>query len=180
MRKDPGIDDFAELRRLVEQHQKLIYEAVKSGIVGALPHEDKFYAQAIQEHLHLQHIHNALEFADLREGTPYEITVDGEPVSPIAHLTMHSTVKGQIEQDPLVRAAFDKMLTTGISAHHAEHVLGAMFLETYWERKQATEAGHSTEKAQARYNRRLQKLVRDSAFRKKLTEKFTADHSAFE
>ena len=72
------------------------------------------------------------------------------------------------------------MLTTGISAHHAEHVLGAMFMETYWEREQATEAGHSTEKAQARYNRRLQKLVRDSAFRKSLTEKFTADHSAFE
>jgi hypothetical protein len=174
------MDDFAELRRLVGQHEKLVYEAVKSGAVAALPHEGQLLARAIQEHMHLKHIHHALEFADVREGTPYEITVDGKPVNPIAHVTIHAAVKGQIEQDPLVRAAFEKMVTTGTSAHHAEHILGAMFLETYRERAKAAEAGDDPEKAQARYNRRLEKLVQDSAFRKKVTENFTADHSAFE
>jgi hypothetical protein len=174
------MDDLLELRRLVGQHQKVIYEAVKSGAVAALPHEDQLYARAIQEHMHLKHIHHALEFADVREGTPYEITVDGEPMNPMAHVTIHATVKGQIEQDPLVRAAFEKLVAAGISAHHAEHVLAAMFLETYWEREKAVKAGDNTEKAEARYNRRLQKVVSDSAFRKKLARKFTADHSAFE
>ena len=174
------MEDFLELRRLIGQHQKLIYEAVKSGAVATLPHEDQLYARAIEEHMHLKHIHHALEFADVREGTPYEITVNGELVNPIAHVTMHAAVKGQIEQDPLVRAAFEKMLATGTSAHHAEHVLSAMFLETYWEREKAVEAGDNTTRAETRYNSRLQKVVSDSAFRRKLTRKFTADHSAFE
>jgi hypothetical protein len=36
------------------------------------------------------------------------------------------------------------------------------------------------EKAQKIYIRKLQKLIQDSAFRKKLTRQFTADHFAFE
>src|SRR5579863_8826854 len=98
-------------------------------MVGELPQESQLYAQAIREHMHLKHIHNALEFADLREGEQYEITVGGETVNPMAHIAVHSAVKGQIEQDPSIRAAFEKMVTTGISAHHAEHVLGALLLE---------------------------------------------------
>jgi hypothetical protein len=49
-----------------------------------------------------------------------------ETVSTMAHLTAPASVKGPIEEDPLVRAAFETMVTTGISAHHAEHILGAM------------------------------------------------------
>ncbi|HET6179683.1 MAG TPA: hypothetical protein VFE61_22355, partial [Candidatus Sulfotelmatobacter sp.] len=119
---------LSELRRLVGQHEKIVYEAVKAGTVAELPHESQLYAKAIQEHLHLQHVHNALEFADLREGAPYEITVGGETVNPMAHVTAHAAVKGQLEQDPLVGAAFEKMVATGTSAHHAEHVLGALLL----------------------------------------------------
>ena len=169
-----------ELRELVGQHAKLVYEAVKTGRVGGLPHESQLYAQAIQEHMHLKHIHNALEFADVREGEQYEIMVGGETVNPMAHIAAHSAVKGQIEQDPLVRAAFEKMVATGISAHHAEHVLGALLLEMEWESAQAIETGKDAQKAQATYNRKIQKLTRDSVFRKKLTRQFSDDHSAFE
>ena len=134
----------------------------------------------MQDHMHLKHIHNAVEFADLREGAPYEISVRGETVSPLAHVTAHAAVKGQIEQDPLVKAAFEKMVNTGTSAHHAEHILSAMFLEAGWGTAQAIQAGEDPEKAQKVYKRNIQKLIQDSAFRRKLTRQFTADHSAFE
>jgi hypothetical protein len=89
-------------------------------------------------------------------------------------------VKGQVEQDPLVRTAFEKMVSTGTSAHHGEHILGALLFETEWETARAVEAGKDIEKLQKTYIHKLQKLSRDSAFRKKLTKRFTADHSAFE
>ena len=130
--------------------------------------------------MHLKHVHNALEFADLREGEPYEITVEGNPVSPMAHVTTHAAVKGQIEQDPLVRAAFEKMVATGTSAHHAEHVLAAMLMELIWESGRAVDAGDDTEKAKSNYNRKLKKLTWDSAFRRKPTRKFSVDHFVFE
>jgi len=171
--------ELTELRKLVGQHEKLVFEAIKAGTVAELPHESQLYAQAVKEHMHLKHVHNALEFADLREGAQYEITVKGEPVNPLAHVTAHAAVKGQLEQDPLVRAAFEKMVATGTSAHHAEHVLGALFFETAWETAHAADGKHM-EKAQKIYIRKLQKLIQNSTFRKKLTGQFTADHSAFE
>ena len=171
--------EFTELRRLIGQHEKLVFEAIKAGMMAELPHESQLYAQAVQEHMQLKHVHNALEFADLREGTPYEITLEGEPVNPLAHVATHAAVKGQLEQDTLVRAAFEKMAATGTSAHHAEHVLGALFLEEELETAQALDR-KEMEKAQKIYFRTLQKLIQDSAFRKKLTRQFTADHSAFE
>jgi antitoxin (DNA-binding transcriptional repressor) of toxin-antitoxin stability system len=169
-----------DLRKLVGQHAKLVYEAVKAGMVAELPHESQLYAESIREHMHLKHIHNALEFADVREGEQYEITVEGETVNPMAHIAAHSAVKGQIEQDSMVRAAFEKLVATGTSAHHAEHVLGAILLETEWENAQAAEAGTDQDKAKSSYYRKIQKLIRDSVFRKKLTRMFTGDHSAFE
>jgi hypothetical protein len=171
--------DFSELRSLVGRHEKLVFEAIKAGKVAELPHESQLYAQAVQEHMHLKHVHNALEFADLREGTPYEITVGGEVVNPLAHVAAHAAVKGQLEQDTLVRAAFEKMVATGTSAHHAEHILGALFLEAEWETAQAVDR-KEMEKTQKIYVRKLQKLTQDSAFRKKLARQFTTDHSAFE
>ena len=169
-----------ELRKLVGQHAKLVYEAVKTGMAAELPHESQLYARAIQEHMHLKHIHHALEFADVREGEQYEIMVGGETVNPMAHIAVHSAVKGQVEQDPHVRAAFEKMVATGTSAHHAEHVLGAILFETEWESALAVEAGKDPDKAKRIYNHKIQNLIRDSTFRKKLTRLFTADHSAFE
>jgi hypothetical protein len=173
-------DILKELRELVGQHAKHVYDAVKAGNVSELPHESQLYAQAIQEHMHLKHIHNAIEFADVREGEQYEITVKGETVNPMAHIAAHSAVKEQIGQDPSIRAAFEKMGATGISGHHAEHVLGALFFEMEWERARAIETGKDAEKAQTTYNRKIQKLIRDSAFRKKLTRQFSDDHAVFE
>jgi hypothetical protein len=178
--KEMDDDTLKELRELVGEHAKLVYDAVKTGMVGELPHESQLYAQAIREHMHLKHIHNALEFADVREGEEYEITVKGETVNPMAHIAAHSAVKEQIEQDPSIRAAFEKMVATGTSAHHAEHVLGALFFEMEWERARAIETGKNAEKVQNTYNRKIQKLIQDSSFRKKLTRQFSGDHSVFE
>jgi hypothetical protein len=49
-----------------------------------------------------------------------------------------------------------------------------------WERARAIETGKDAEKAQTIYNRKIQKLIHDSAFRKKLTRQFSDDHSVFE
>jgi hypothetical protein len=172
--------EFTELRKLVGQHEKLVFEAIKAGTVADLPHESQLYALAMQEHLHLKHVHNALEFADLREGAQYEITIGGETVNPLAHVAAHAAVKGKLGQDPLVSTAFDKMVATGTSAHQAEHVLGALLFETECETAGAFEAGQDTEKAQKNYIHKLQKLIQDPTFRRKLTQQFTAEHSAFE
>jgi uncharacterized lipoprotein NlpE involved in copper resistance len=167
------------LRKFVSAHESLVYAAVKAGAVDDLPHESQLYAKVVREHMHLKHVHNALEFADLREGTPYETTFNGDAVSPSAHLALHAAVKGQLEADPLVRAAFDKLVATGTSAHHAEHVLCALLAETQFEELHALDAGEDSGKQRAIYVRKLQNLARDSAFRKKLTQNFPADHPAF-
>jgi Domain of unknown function (DUF1841) len=169
-----------ELRKLVGQREKLIFEAVKAGLLPNLQHEEQLYARAIQEHMDLKHIHNALEFADLREGEQYEITAEGVTVNPLAHLAVHAAVKGQIAEDPSVREAFDKMVATGTSAHHAEHVLGALLMEAQWEAGHADETGKDPARALTVYNGKIKKLVWDSVYRKKLTREFTDDHSAFE
>jgi hypothetical protein len=171
-------DEDAKLRKLLGEFQQLTYEAVKTGTVDALPRDDQLLARAMQEHLHLKHVHNALEFADLREGAPYEIEFQGNTVNPLAHITVHAAVKGQIEQDPEVRAAFEKMVATGISAHHAEHVLGGLLAELIWGSSQSAEGTAS--KAETRFNHSIQKLCRDSQFRKKMTRRFPENHSAFE
>ena len=90
-------DELAKLRKLTGQLQKLTYEAAKADMVAELPHEEQLFARAMQEHMHLKHIHNALEFADLREGAPYEIEFVGDAVSPLMHVAVHAAVKGQIE-----------------------------------------------------------------------------------
>lgn len=169
-----------ELRDTIGQLERLVYQAVKAGTVAELSHENQLGAQAMPEHMHLKHVHNALEFADLRDGPPYEITVEGNTVNPLAHVVTHWAVKGQVEQAPSVRAAFEKLVATGASAHHAEHVLGALLLEAQWAGAHAVRTGKDTGKVLAAYNRKLQKLVRDAAFRRKFTRQFTADHFAFE
>jgi len=172
--------NYTELRRLTGRHNKLVYEAVKAGIVAELSPENQPLARAMSEHMHLRHVHNALEFADLREGEPYEIEVNGNVVSPMAHVTAHAAVKGQIEADPPVTAAFEKMVATGVSAHHAEHILAALFGELYFHLTRAAQAGGDVEKARAAYYRKIKKITGDAAYRKKLTRQFPADHLGFD
>ena len=108
------------------------------------------------------------------------LTGDADTAVVATHSHAHAAVKGQLEQDPLVRGAFEKLVATGTTTHHAEHVLGALLLETEWETARAVEAGKDPEKAQKRYIRKLEKLIREIAYRKKATRQFGADHSAFE
>ena len=171
-------DQLAKLRKLTGHLQKLTYEAVKSGTMAELSEEEQLFARAMQEHMHLKHIHNALEFADLREGAPYEVEFEGNVVSPLAHVAMHAAVKGQIEQVPEVRTAFEKMVGTGTPAHHAEHVLAALVGELMWGMSRASKGGAA--KAKERYDRSIQKLCEDSTFREKMTKRFGASHAGFE
>jgi hypothetical protein len=171
-------NQLAKLRKLTGQLQKLTYEAVKSCTIAELSEEEQLFALAMQEHMHLKHIHNALEFADVREGAPYEVEFEGNVVSPLAHVAMHAAVKGQIERVPEVRTAFEKMVATGTPAHHAEHVLAALVGELMWGMSRASERGAA--KAKERYDRSIQKLCEDSAFREKMTKRFGASHAAFE
>jgi hypothetical protein len=171
-------DDLAKLRELMGQLQKITYETVKAGTMAELPEEEQLFARVMQEHMHLKHIHNALEFADLREGAPYEIEFEGNVVSPLAHVAVHAAVKGQIEKVPEVRAAFEAMVATGTSVHHAEHVLGGLLGGLMFEMTRASEKGAA--KAQARYDRSIQKLTGDSSFREKMTKRFGSSHAAFE
>ena len=172
-------DELTKLRKLMDQLHKLTYEAVKAGAVAELPNEEQLLARAMQEHMHLKHIHNALEFADVREGVPYEVEFEGNVVSPLAHVVVHAAVKGQIEQVPEVRNAFEKMVATGTPAHHAEHVLGALLAELMWETSRGSGAVVPA-KAKAHYDGAIQKLCRDSAFRRKMTKRFGDSHAAFE
>lgn len=73
-----------KLSKLMGEFHQLTYEAVKAGAVDALPRDDRLLGQAMQEHTHLSHVHNALEFADLREGAPYEVAFQGNTVNPLA------------------------------------------------------------------------------------------------
>jgi len=171
-------DELAKLRKLTGQLQKLTYDAVKNGTMAELPEEEQLFATAMQEHMHLKHIHNALEFADLREGDPYEVEFEGNVVSPLAHVAIHAAVKEQIEKLPEVRNAFETMVATGTPAHQAEHVLGGLLGELMWEITRASEKGVA--KVKARYDRSIQKLSEDSSFRKKMTKRFGGSHAAFE
>jgi hypothetical protein len=175
--------NIAELRKMAGRHEKLVYEEVKAGKIDRLPPETRIFAKAIQEHMQLKHVHNALEFADLRDGEQYEVEVEGNIVNPMAHVAMHAAVKGQLEKDPLIKDAFERMVATGTTAHHAEHVLIRMLVESQWKITRAIEAGEDAEKMekiQKVYFRNLQKLIRDSAYRRNLVQGVTADHDAFE
>ena len=168
---------LVNLLKLMGEFHRLTYEAVKAGTVADLSNEDQLLARAMQEHMHLKHVHNALEFADVREGVPYEIEFQGNTVSPLAHIAIHAAVKGQIAKVPEVRAAFEKMVATGIFAHHAEHVLGSLLAELAWA---SSNSESLAAKAKAHYEHSIRKLCRDSSFRKRMTRRFGDDHSAFE
>jgi len=162
-----------ELLELVGQYDALVYAAVKQGRVAELPREGQILAKVIQEHLGLPHVHNALEFADVRGGEPYE--VDG--VSPVAHLRMHAAVEEMLDGGNAdARAACEKLLTTGIERHHAVHIVGAIFMEYYFDAAEAMQRGAPSDKAERKFTRSLRKLCTDSSFRRKMARRFSEQH----
>jgi len=172
---------FTGLRELVGRKNKILYEIVKAGRLADVPPEDQALGRAMSEHMHLRHVHNALEFADLRKGERYEIEVEGNAVSPMAHVVMHSAVKSQVEADPRVRAAFEKLVATGASPHQAEHVLAYLFAGLYFAmccKPENTDA--DVEKARAAYYRKIKKITQHAAYSKKLARQFRDEHPGFE
>jgi hypothetical protein len=162
-----------ELLELIGEYDALVYEAVKQGLVDELPREGQILAKVIQEHLGLPHVHNALEFADLRGGEPYE--VDG--VSPMVHLRMHAAVEGMLDGGNAdVRAAYEKLLATGIEKHHAVHILGAIFMEFYFNTAKEMERGAPSDKAERKFTKSLRKICTDSSFRMKMARRFGEGH----
>jgi len=162
-----------ELRELIAQYDALVYAAVKQGRVAELPREGQILAKVIQEHLGLPHVHNALEFADVRGGEPYE--VDG--VSPMAHLRMHAVVEGMLDGGTAdVKAAFEKLLATGIERHHAVHIVGAIFMEYYFEAAKEIQRGDPSDKAERKFTRSLRKICTDSSFRRRMARRFSEQH----
>jgi len=126
-------ENLTELRKLLDKQNHLIYEAVKKGEISHLSGELLSLAEAMQDHLHLSHVRNALEFADVREGQRYEIQHEGTTVSPMMHVIVHTAVKESIKQYEWARSAFAKLLAEGASKHHAEHILSMIFAESLWD-----------------------------------------------
>jgi hypothetical protein len=166
-------DKQRELLELIGRYDALVYAAVKQGRVAELPREGQILAKVIQEHLGLPHVHNALEFADVRGGEPYE--VDG--VSPVAHLKMHAAVEEMLDGGNAdAKAAHEKLLATGIERHHAVHILGAIFMEYYFEAAEAMQRGVPPDKAERKFTRSLRKLCTDSSFRRRMSRRFSEQH----
>ena len=110
-------DELAKLRKLTGQLHKLTYETAKADMVAELPHEQQLFARAMQEHMHLKHVHNALEFADLQEGAPYEIEFEGDAVSPLAQSGCHQFYGS---------ATIDRLLLVLWSRSRARRILSAL------------------------------------------------------
>ena len=169
--------ELRQLSELVGKHDALVYKAVKEGMVDSLSRDGQLIAKAIQDHLHLPHVHNALEFADARGGERYEVEVNGEPVSPVFHIYTHAAVEGQIVEDEEVKATFEKLLSLGVDRHHAIHLLTLPLLEYIWRAAKAEKAGEPIDRYKNAYRRHIKKLRDDTAFRKKQRRQSRPMHS---
>lgn len=161
-------ENLNKLRKLVGQHDHLVYRAVKAGEISHLSGESVSLAEAIQDHLNLRHIHNALEYSDVREGQPYEVEYQGGTVNPLAHVYGHAAVKESIKHNEGSRSAFAKLLSEGISRHHGEHVLSMIVFEAEWH------AAHGGGKE--RFQNSLKKICASKKFRRKWIEGTSAAH----
>jgi hypothetical protein len=168
-----------QLRRLVDEDDHAIYEAVKAGKVSELPHEDQLQAKAMEEHLDLPGVHNALEFADLREGQPFEMEASGHPLSPLAHITVHAVVLSMLEENSDARAAFERLTKEkSVSEHHAIHVLGSLFFGFYLVAGRGRSALEKDDRDLYRgdFEDALKRICRDPRYRYKVIQKFPPSH----
>jgi hypothetical protein len=168
-----------QLRSLLDDLDHAVYEAVKAGKVSELPHEAQLQAKAIEEHLDLPGVHNALEFGDLREGQPFVMEVTGHHLSPLLHITVHETILNILEADSDARAAFERLTQEeSVSEHHAIHVLGGLFLGFYW----VAEHGRSGLERDDRdlyrgdFDDALKRICRDPRYTYKVIRKFPPSH----
>lgn len=171
--------ELEQLRSLVGKYTHMVYEAVKAGKVSELSHDEQLQAKAIQEHLHLPGVHNALEFADVREGQPFEMEVRGQPLSPLAHIAQHAAVLSMLEGDNDAKAAFETLTKEeGASEHHAIHMLSGLSLGFLWV---SCHGQHGLERDESDLLRgdlgyALKRICRDPRYRRRLAQEFSASH----
>lgn len=157
----------------------LVYGAVKADRVDDLPGETKCMALAMKEHAHLPGVHNALEFADVRDGEPHEIDVDGEPLNPLAHISLHAAVLEMVQNNKEAEAAFRALVGEGINRHHAVHILGGLVGGFLWVRARKAkglDASDDTGLLQGDIEQALARIQRDGDYRAQLIGTFTAAH----
>lgn len=115
-----------------------------------LESEEAVLARMMQEHV---------EYVDIWERLDKlggdELVVNG--VNPIMHISMHSVIENQIEQNdpPEVRKALDSLLKRSVSRHEAIHTIAYEFnMELFPVLK------HSRPFNNGAYQRRLEKIAR--------------------
>jgi hypothetical protein len=117
----------------------------------ALEGEEAVLARMMQEHVEY---HKVWEKLDELGGD--ELVVNG--VNPILHISMHSVIENQLEQNdpPEVRKTLDALLKSGASRHEAIHAIAYEFnLELFPVLK------HSRPFNNNAYKRRLEKIARE-------------------
>ena len=166
-----------DIRKLLGGWEAEVYRAVREGRVHELSRDGQFFARAIQQHLELLHIHNALGLADLREGDQY--LVNG--ASPLAHLYVHAAVEEMIEGgNEDMKAAYEHLLTAGVDSHHAVHILGPLFLQLHANVYAANGRGETIDEAERDFQKILRKICTNSAFRTEMARQFNATHTFVE
>ena len=95
----------------------------------------------------------------MREGVQYEITVQGETMNPMAHVAAHAAVKEQIEEDPLVRTAFENMVATTTSDIITPNMV---LLRCSWRRSRRAPGPSKCEKIQKEHGRSTYANVKNS------------------
>lgn len=142
-------DENLEAMRIISRDNlRDLWLRAKEG--EALEGEEAIMARIMQEHV---------EYADVWERLDEfggdELVVDG--VNPIMHVSMHSVIENQLEQNapPEVRKALDTLIKRGASRRESIHAIAYEFnMELFPVLK------HSRPFNNSAYKRRLEKIVR--------------------
>ena len=101
--------------------------------------------------------------------------------SPIFHLFEHGAVEGMIEGGhEEMKAAYEKLLTTGFDSHHAVHILWGLLSQLYFDVHTANSRGEPFDEAEREFQKALRKICTDSAFRRKMARQFNGTHNFVE
>ena len=142
-------DEFAQAMSAISRDRlHNLWLRAKAG--KSLEGEDAVLARMMQEHVEYHKVWERLDkFSD------DELVLDG--VNPILHISMHSIIEQQLEQNdpPEVRKALDSLLRRGASRHEAVHAIAYEFnMELFPVLK------HSRPFNNLAYKRRLEKIAR--------------------
>lgn len=136
------------MRTMSRDYLYYLWLRAKNGDV--LKGEKATLANAMKEHTEYLDVWERLE-----EFGESEIVVNG--VNPILHVSMHSAIENQLEQNtpPEVRKALDGLLKRGASRHEAIHAIAYEFNKELF-----PVLAHARPFNNAAYKRRLEKIAR--------------------